>query len=273
MQRLLALACIFILAIACPLWAQAHLPWPQVKSAPTAPATLQPPQAQVKPAPAAAVRPQRQLPPETRGDLLMAERQYMAAIKAYRQAPADSATVWNKMGIAWQHLFAVDQAKQDYERALRIRPNYPEAMNNLGTIYYAQKDYKQAEKLYRKALKSMPRSASVYNNLGAAYFAQGKFAKGAQAYQSAFAIDPSIFSTNSVEGIAALGSRQQQARQNYCLAELFARAGDEDHAIEYLRKAMNEGFDDRKRIKDDRDFSKLRNTPAFAQFMTEMKKQ
>lgn len=260
MQRHFAIACIFILAAACPLLGQAPSPGPQSKPAAANPTIIN------------ATAAHRQLSPETRGDVLMAERQYMAAIKAYRQAPADSAAVWNKMGIAWQHLFAIDQAKQDYERALRLKPNYPEATNNLGTIYYAQKDYKQAEKLYHKSLKSMPHSASVYNNLGAAYFAQGKFAKGAQAYQSAFAIDPSIFNTTSVQGIAALGSRQQQARQNYCLAELFARAGDEGRAIEFLRKAMDEGFNDRKRIKADRDFASLRKTSAFAQLMTEMKK-
>lgn len=216
---------------------------------------------------------QRQLPPEERGDVLLAQRQYMAAIKAYRQAPADSATVWNKMGIAWQHLFATDQAKLDYERALRIKPNYPEAINNLGTIYYAQRNYKQAIKLYRRALKSMPRSATVYNNLGAAYFAQGKFDRGAAAYRSAFSIDPAVFSTASYQGIAALGSAEQQAEQNYCLAELFARAGMMDRAVEYLRKAMDEGFSDRKRLKQDRNFAALRKTAAYAQLMQEMKKR
>ncbi|MGH9395948.1 MAG: tetratricopeptide repeat protein [Terriglobia bacterium] len=215
--------------------------------------------------------PRHTLPPETRGDVLMAQRQYMAAIKAYREAPGNSAVVWNKIGIAWQHLFAIDEAKLDYERALRIKPHYPEAMNNLGTIYYEKKNYKEAEKLYRRALKSMPRSATFYNNLGAAYFAQGKFRQGAEAYRAAFAIDPAIFSNASFQGIAELGSSAQIARQNYCLAELFARAGMTDRAIEYLRKALDEGFDDRKRLKEDHAFSSLRNTAAFAQLMAQKK--
>ncbi|HEV2416641.1 MAG TPA: tetratricopeptide repeat protein [Terriglobia bacterium] len=226
-------------------------------------------QAASSPAHAAA---QHSLPPETRGDVLMAQGKYMDAIKAYRDAPKDSPMVWNKMGIAWQHLLATGEAKQDYERALRIKPRYPEAMNNLGTIYYEEKDYKEAEKLYRRALKLMPRSATFYNNLGAAYFAQGKFRQGASAYQNAFAIDPAVFSRTSLQGVSALGSTAQLAHQNYCLAELFARAGMTDRAIEYLRKALNEGFSDRKRLKEDENFSSLRNTAAFSQLMTEMKK-
>lgn len=215
---------------------------------------------------------QHPLPPETRGDVLMAQRQYMAAIKAYREAPKNSAVVWNKTGIAWQHLFATDEAKQDYERALRIKPKYPEAINNLGTIYYAKKNYKQAEKLYRRALKLMPQSATFYNNLGAAYFAQGRFRQGAEAYRAAFAIDPTVFSGNVFQGIPELGSTAQQAHQNYCLAELFARAGMTDRAIGYLRKALDEGFSDRKRLMEDHNFSSLRNTTAFAQLMTQKKR-
>jgi tetratricopeptide (TPR) repeat protein len=221
---------------------------------------------------ASSAKSQHVLPPEARGDLLMAQRQYMAAIKAYREAPGNSAILWNKIGIAWQHLLAVDEAKVNYERALRIKPNYPEAMNNLGTIYYEKKNYKKAEKLYRRALKSMPHSATFYNNLGAAYFAQGKLKQGTEAYRAAFAIDPGIFSSDSFQGIPELGSTAQEASQNYCLAELFARAGMTDRAIEYLRKALDEGFSDRKRLMRDHAFSSIRKTTAFAELMEEKKR-
>ena len=211
------------------------------------------------------------LPPEARGDVLMAQGHYVDAIKAYREAPQNSAAVWNKMGIAWQHHYAIDAAKMDYERALRMKPNYPEAMNNLGTIYYEKKNYKKAEKLYRRALKLSPHAATFYNNLGAAYFAQGKLRQGADAYQHAFAIDPAVFNRNSAQGIAELGSSTQQAYQNYTLAELFARAGMTDRAIEYLRRALDEGFNDRKRVMADRSFASLRKTTAFAELMKQKK--
>jgi tetratricopeptide (TPR) repeat protein len=212
------------------------------------------------------------LPPEARGDLLMAQRQYLAAIKAYREASGNSAVIWNKMGIAWQHMFAIDQARLDYERALRIKPDYAEAINNLGTIYYEKRNYKKAEKLYRRALKRMPRSATFYNNLGAAYFAQGKLRQGAEAYQKAFAIDPAIFASDSFQGIPELGSTAQEASQDYCLAELFARAGMTDRAIVYLRKALDEGFSDRKRLRQDRAFASIRKTTAFAQLIDQKKR-
>jgi tetratricopeptide (TPR) repeat protein len=219
---------------------------------------------------AAAASPQT-LSPEQRGDLMMARHQYLEAIDAYRNAGGDPAVIWNKTGVAYHHLFAMDAAKMDYERALRLKPNYPEALNNLGAVFYAEKNYKKAEKLYHRSLKLMPNSASVYNNLGSAYFAQGDFKRGNAAYRAAFAIDPLTFNGDPLQMIPESSSSKERARQNYCLAKLFAQAGMKDRAIEHLRRAFDEGFSDNKDLMQDREFAGLRNTAEFAQLMAEKK--
>lgn len=207
--------------------------------------------------------------PEQRGDLLMARGQYLAAITAYREAPQD-AQVLNKMGIAYHHLEAIDLAKKDYEKALLIRPNYPEAINNLGAAYFAQRNYKKAIRLYRRALVLLPDSAVIAANLGTAYFARGKYKPGLEAYRKAFALDPDVFNNTSQMTVGAL-STADRARQDYCIAELFAQAGMQDRAIEYLRKAFGEGFSDRNKLMEDAVFAKLRQTAQFAQLMAEQK--
>ena len=216
---------------------------------------------------------QPSLSAEQRGDVLMARRQYLAAIDAYRNAGGDPAVIWNKTGVAYHHLFAMDAAKMDYERALRLKPNYPEALNNLGAVFYAEKNYKKAEKLYHRSLKLMPNSAAVYNNLGSAYFAQGNFKRGNAAYRAAFAIDPATFSGDPLQMVPDSSSSKERARQNYCLAKLFAQAGMKDRAIEHLRKALDEGFSDKKDLMQGREFAGLRNTAEFAQLMAEEKIQ
>ena len=207
--------------------------------------------------------------PEQRGDLLIARQQYLAAIDAYRQAPVTAVTL-NKMGIAYHHLFALDEARRDYQKALLIRPNYAEAINNLGAADFAQGRYKDAIKLYRRALRLMPESAVIAANLGTAYFARGKYNNGLEAYQTAFRLDPTVFSEDTplVQGPTASRDR---ARQDYCLAELFAEAGDKVHAIEFLRKALDDGFSDHNRLMQDTDFAQLRKTSEFAQLMAEEK--
>jgi tetratricopeptide (TPR) repeat protein len=208
--------------------------------------------------------------PEERGDLLMARQEYLAAIDAYRQAPMDAVTL-NKIGMAYHHLFALDEARKDYQKALLIRPNYPEAINNLGAAEFAQGKYKEAIRLYRRAFKLMPHSAVIAANLGTAYFAHSKYKDGLEAYQTAFALDPTVFDPNSPQVIPGASNPHDRARQDYCIAELFAQAGDKDRALEYLRKALNDGFDDRNRILEDTDFAQLRKTPEFARLMAEEK--
>lgn len=208
---------------------------------------------------------------EERGDIYLARGEYVQAIEAYRDAPR-SAEVWDKMGVAWHHMNAIGEARHDYQRALLIRPNYPEALNNLGATYFANRDYKKAIRLYRDALRLMPKSAVIAANLGTAYFARGKFRQGFEAYHRAFELDPTVFDEpDSLANVAANTSLSYRAHEDYCLAELFAEAGMQKQAIEYLTRALNEGFDNKQQIMQDSVFVQLRKTQEFAQLMAGQK--
>jgi len=207
---------------------------------------------------------------EERGDLDMVRQQYLAAIEAYRQAPM-SAVIFNKMGIAYNHLLALDEARKDYEKALLIRPDYPQAINNLGATDFLERRYKQAIKLYRRAFKLMPDSAVIAANLGTAYFARGKYENGLEAYQTAFRLNPAVFDSDSGTIIQGPADSRDRAHQDYCIAELYAHIGNDGLAIFYLRRAFNDGFTDHNRLMADTDFAQLRRTPEFAQLMAEEK--
>jgi len=223
-----------------------------------------------QPAPPAPA-PRVDLTPEIRGDLAMAHQQYLQAIDAYSQVPDKTAALWNKLGMAYHHLFAMDQARRDYQRALQLRPDYPEALNNLGAIYYAKKNYKKAIHYYEGALRFAPKSAPIYSNLGTAWFARGKVEPGIEAYRTAFALDPKVFQSGSALLVNEALPAHDRAQQDYCLAKLFAESGKNEEAIEYLRKALDEGFTDRRKILEDQTLASLRTTPEFAQLMTEQK--
>lgn len=212
-----------------------------------------------------------QLSPEMRGDLAMVRQQYIAAIEDYEQVPRRTAVIWNKLGIAYHHLFAFDEAQRDYQRALRLRPRYPQAINNLGAVYYAQKKYRKAEKLFRRSLRLDPGAADVYSNLGVAYFANGKTADGIAAFREAFALDPNVFAAGTPQMVSSQLPATIRAQQDYCLARLFAQAGNFRQAIDFLRKALDEGFSDDRKLYRDQMLASLRATPEFAQLMNEQK--
>jgi tetratricopeptide (TPR) repeat protein len=213
------------------------------------------------------------LPPETLGDLALARQEYIQAIADYEQIPHKSADVWNKIGIAYHHLFAYKIARHDYERALHMRPDFPQALNNLGAVYYAGKKYGKSIKYYRKSLRLDPNSAAVYSNLAVAYFAQDKVPQGVEAIRAAFDIDPNIFSMDSPQLVSSALPAHDRAEQDFCLARLFAQSGNFSEAITFLRRALNEGFSDQKKLLQDRTLASLRATPEFAELMAEQKQQ
>ena len=78
----------------------------------------------------------QQIPVEQKADILMARGEYAAAIVAYRQSNLKSAIVWNNIGMAYHHLFALEEARKAYEQALSINPRFAPASNNLAAVYY-----------------------------------------------------------------------------------------------------------------------------------------
>jgi tetratricopeptide (TPR) repeat protein len=208
--------------------------------------------------------------PELRGDIYMARKMYREAIDVYRDAPPNSPIVANKIGIAFHQLLLLDQAKKNYERAIKLDSTYPEAINNLGTIYYAQKNYRKAISCYNRALKYSPPSASIYANLGAAYFGRKDYKHASTYYEQALAIDPDVFEHHSGFGtMMQERTVEERAMFHLYLAKTYAKSGANERALIYLRKALEEGIKDRKKIPDMPEFTSLKTDPAFKQLLAE----
>jgi len=217
--------------------------------------------------PAVALAPQ-QISPETRGDILMARKMYREAAELYKQGSLDSAIIENKIGIAYHQMLQTDIARKYYERAMKIDPSYAEATNNLGTIYYSKKSYRRAIKLYHRALKLSPNSASIYSNLGTAFFARKNYKQAAESYQKALSLDPDVFEHRSSWGVMLQErSVEERAKFHYYLAKTYAKAGMNERALLYIRKALEEGFTERKKMMEDPEFVSLRKLPEFQELM------
>jgi tetratricopeptide (TPR) repeat protein len=212
--------------------------------------------------------PTEPLTPERRGDIMMARKMYREAIEYYKQAPQDSAVIWNKMGIAHHQMVQLDAAKKHYEKSLKLNKNYSEALNNLGAVHYARKSYRRAIGFYKRALKLSPYSASIYSNLGTAHFARKKYKDAIEAYTMALSIDPEVFESRSSYGVM-LQERtvEERAKFHYYLAKVYAKAGVNDRALQYLRKALEEGYKDRDRIKEEPEFAALQENLEFLELL------
>jgi tetratricopeptide (TPR) repeat protein len=208
------------------------------------------------------------LTPEMRGDILMARKMFRDAIEMYMTAGSNSAVIVNKMGIGYHQMLELDLARKHYERAIKLDRNYSEAVNNLGTINYAKKNYRKAVSQYNKALKLKPNSASIYSNLGTAQFARKKYKQALEAYDKALALDPEVFEHRGSHGVLLQErSVQERAKFHFYLAKTYAKAGAVDRALGYIRKALEEGFKEREKFQSEPEFAKLKDHPEFQQLM------
>jgi tetratricopeptide (TPR) repeat protein len=213
-----------------------------------------------------------QLTPETIADLLGAHQKYLGAITAYQKINPKTARIYNKMGAAYEHMLMDGDAKASFQRALKMDRKFAEAYNILGTLYYHQKDYHRAERLYKTAIKMNNQDAAFYSNLGALYFARNEFRNGAEAYQRAFLLNSNIFHETAEKGIPNNASLEVFANMHFCFAKIYAQAGKNELAIEYLRKAIMEGFHDEAGLQQDQEFAGLRGMPEFQKLISSERK-
>jgi tetratricopeptide (TPR) repeat protein len=209
-----------------------------------------------------------EITPELRGDIMMARKMYREALDYYKPGASKNAVLANKTGIAYHQLLDLDNARKYYQRAIRLNPQYAEALNNLGTVYYAQRSYKRAIDQYRKALRANPNSASVLSNMGTAYFARKKYEEALQFYQQALALNPDIFDNRSNQGtVVQERTIEEKAKFNYYMAKTFAKAGASERAIQYIRRALEDGFKERRRFVEEPEFAALQDLPEFKQLL------
>ncbi len=218
------------------------------------------------PAREAAVRPNLSM--EQRGDIFMARKMYREAVEVYQQGPPNSAILANKIGIAYHQQTFLSQARKQYERAQKIDAGYSEAINNLGTVYYARKNYRKAISQYKKALKLNPASASIHSNLGTAYFARKKYEDALTEYQTALSLDSEVFEHRNAHGVLLQErSVEERAKFHFYLAKTYAKSGQTERALLYIRKAIEEGFKERHKFAEDTDFQAMRQLPEFLELM------
>jgi tetratricopeptide (TPR) repeat protein len=218
--------------------------------------------------PAVPPKPANLVTPELRGDIFMAKKMYREAVEAYKEAPRDSAIVLNKTGIAYHQMLQLDVAEKYYRLSVRANPHYAEAINNLGTIYFSRKSYRRAVSEYRRALRINPQSASIWSNLGSGYFERKDYQHAAESWQKALTLDPEVFENRSTQGVLIQQQTvEERAKYHIFLARTYAKAGMNTQALTYIRKALEEGFKERKKLTDDPAFAQLKELPEFKQLL------
>lgn len=197
---------------------------------------------------------------ELRADILMARKEYAAAIDAYLsilKGDPHNAALLNKAGVAYQQLGAYNSAENYYKRSEKADKHQSNPVNNLGTLEYGLHHYSKAVNYYKRALKLGASQATVYSNLGYAYYSEKKYPLAMDSFNKAVALDPTIFDNHGGSGGTIMQQRTapDPGTLNFFLAKSYARAGDAEHAAHFLKLARDYGYKDLLSVKKDKDFA------------------
>jgi tetratricopeptide (TPR) repeat protein len=148
------------------------------------------------------------------------------AIEAYHKAVAinpNRADCYYNYGVLMFRLGRYAEAEQATRTAIQINPFYAEAHDNLGYLLAMQGHFDEALAEYRKAVSERPDFRLAHFHIGQIFVNQGKFPEAIREFQK-------ILTPNDASTPGYL----------YALGATYARAGDRQNALLYMRKARDE---------------------------------
>ena len=120
------------------------------------------------------------------GRLDEAVEEYKKAIAIYR----DEYKAHYNLGVIYDQQGLLDPAVQSYQRSIQANPTYPNAHFNLGIIYQKQGLMDEAIGHFRKVTELDQLDYEARNNLGVAYAMQGNLDSALAEWEKVLEIDP-----------------------------------------------------------------------------------
>jgi Flp pilus assembly protein TadD len=107
---------------------------------------------------------------------------YAEAISANPKEPA----LYIVTGVAYERKHELDKAKTAYQTALQLKPDNPQASNNLAYVLLETNgNLDQALQLAQTARRNMPESSNVADTLGWAFYQKGVYESAIGMFQEA----------------------------------------------------------------------------------------
>lgn len=202
---------------------------------------------------------------ELKGDVARAREEFGSAETWYRAALANdrnNAILDNKLGLVQLKQNEMTEARHSFAEAVRRRPNYIDALNNLGAVYCLERKYRPAVRYLKQALAFDEQRAVTHLNLAEAWMGQKQINRAITEYTRALELDADILSSPESEGVnAQIRTPEQQAMVDFLIAKAYAKRGNVEGALDYLRRAKEAHYKDMASVYTAPEFSALWKDP------------
>lgn len=126
-----------------------------------------------------------------------------------------TAAAYHSRAIARANLGELDEAVDDYQHALRIKPKWAEAYLGLGYVLLDKKDFAGAIADFSRALQIKPALVSAHHARGTAFMKQGRMEPAIVDFSSALKLNPVMAEAYANRGLALMVlGREIEARKD-----------------------------------------------------------
>lgn len=105
-------------------------------------------------------------------------------------------------GLALEAMRKSEAAKNEYEAALEIKPDYEAALMDMGNVYNDTDREREAIEYYKRAAALDPDDSDIHMNMGAAYFNMGDLDNSIREYRISLRLNPQQKETRNSLGQA-----------------------------------------------------------------------
>ena len=201
-------------------------------------------------------------------------------------AESDEAAQHNREGAKLVEQGKIEEALKAFQKSVELDSNDAVSRLNLAYTYDRQGMAEKAISEYQRAIELSPSNLMAYNNLGVLYDKMGLYDEAIGEFQRALEIDPtdanalknleSAKKNKTVmeerEGQIAELRREVEAHPEnpkalYNLGRLYAFYDEKDQALEWINKALENGYHDMDYIKLDPALEKLRGDTRFEKML------
>lgn len=201
---------------------------------------------------------------ELKGDLARIHEEFGSATNYYKvalRATPEDPRLYNKLGIAYLQAGDRNSARKAFNKAIKYDPRFVLALNNLGAVNCLDKKYNAAIRTLKQALALDESNASAHLNIAEAWAGLGQMDRAMTEYARALELNADILS-GSPEGVMVhINTPEQRARVAFLLAKAYAKRGNMEGALEYLRRAKELRFNGLDKVYEDQTFAALWSDP------------
>lgn len=204
------------------------------------------------------------------------------AVKNYNEAlklDPNMAQAHENLGIILFYAGNYDKAIFHLQKAVQINPGNDSVKAKIKSVVEEKDRFQAEEKSLLDKIAGAPDVFANYDYLGDFYLKYKKLDSAAEQYAKAIAIDPKnhiliikLAKTHAMKGNfnkalseaeKAIRFKPDYAYGYYFIASVYSLLNDRERAVEWLKKAVDNGFDQWDYMRSDKNLNNIRNTSYY----------